>query len=311
MKYKKIYLIIVCLTIITTLFMGCRKNSAEISLKLKKGDSFKIEVSNDEKIKLKECEIKSKCKSSYLCEVTNVDESKNADIKVTLDNINLKIDNPTCEKFMTNIFPINKELNKIYSIIIGESFKVKIGEYGNVKSIIGIDKLVKNVLKTMNVKDKKLEKQLKDCMKKEFGEDILTKKIETFTSVYPKERVNVNKPWDNKMDVDIVFDMGVNNKYVLKESRDNVDKISIKGKIISKENCEPIIIDKMKVYYDDITGTQDGSVSVNEDTGLIRKGEFKKVFNGDLKILEDDPNIGIKKIPINIKNNITVNVLMQ
>ncbi|MFU0825756.1 DUF6263 family protein [Clostridium sp.] len=315
---KRMKILCVFFLSLSIIFSGCMQKSVGLLLHLKKGDSYKLETDRTEKVVYnvagEKIETESKVKTSYLCHVTNVDDNKNAEIKVTFDSINIKNTMENGQTLINNSPTMAKDtdkLSKIYSTLIGKSFKVKIGEYGKVKQIIGMDELVKGVLDELNIKDENERKEIKEDMKQNFGDEELTKRIERISSFYPEKEVKMGDTWKQRVEVSDRFPVEAGSEYKLKDTADGTSEITVEGKIKSKENAEPIIINNIKITYEEITGEQKGNISVNEDTGLIKRAEMENKYSGRVKYASDDPNMGPQIYPITVEEKITVNVLRQ
>lgn len=315
---KRIQILYIFLLSLSIIFSGCMQKSVNLLLNLKKGDSYKVETDRSEKvvydIKGEKTEVESKIKTSYLCHVTDIDDNKNAEIKVTFDAISIKNNVDNGQTFVNNSPTMAKDtdkLSKVYSALIGKSFRVKMGEYGKVKQIIGMDELFKGVLDELNIKDKKEQEEIKKDMKQNFGDEELTKRIERITSLYPNKQVKMDDAWDKKVDVSDRFPVEAESKYKLKDTSDGTSEITVEGKIKNKEGAEPIIMNNIKITYEDIQGTQKGTLSVNEETGLIKRAEMENKYAGKIKYVSDDPNMGSQAFPISIEEKMTVNVLRQ
>jgi len=314
-KNKGFYIILIC----SILFLnGCIKKSVDISLKLKKGNLYKVEVDLKEKVsqKIKDSslELETKSKMGYLCNVTNVDKNKNADIKVTFDSIDIKSSTPNGQT------PINSQqvasqtsdkLSKVYAAFVGKSFNVKIGEYGKVKQVVGMDDVVNNVFTELNIKDEKEKEDIKKVIKSKFGEEVITKSIETITSVYPNNKVKVGENWQQKVAISDQFPIEAERKYNLKESADGTSEITVDSQIKGKEDAEPKITDNLKITYEEIKGTEKGVINLNEENGLVKNAEMEVQFSGKMKLYSDDPNLGTQTFPISYTEKTVVNVLRQ
>lgn len=352
------YILFLCICL---LFNGCIKKPVNMTIKLKKGDAYKIEVDRSEKIsqtiKGDKVETDSKIRVSYLCHVTNIDENKNADMRVTFDTLEAKVitgngqttnsnqtgsseqqgnngekssdgqDNNkkqgSSEQEMTSsqkqppaegkeaLSQGMDKLSKIYTSLIGKSFDVKIGEYGKVKQVTGMDEIVNKILTEMNIKDEKEKEDIKKVMKEQFGDEAITKRVERITAVYPNKDITMNEGWQEKRDISTKFPVEAENKYSLKESSDGTADISLDGEVKGKEGAEPIIIDNIKISYEDMKGTQKGNISINEETGMIKMAELESKFSGKMKYTSDDPNMGSMTFPITVEEKTRVNVLRQ
>lgn len=309
-------LLLICFIFI---FSGCMKKPVNVSLKLKKGDAYKLEIDKNEKvtqnIKGQKTDVESKSRISYLCHVANIDDNKNADIKVTFDSINMKNKTDTGQTATSNDEKamsqgIDKD-SKIYTSLIGKSFRVKIGEYGKVKQVIGMDDVVNSIFTELNIKDESEKEGIKKIMKDEFGEEAITKRIERITSVYPNKTVKVGEVWKTKAPVSDKLPVEAENQYSLKESDQGTSEVLVESKIKTKENAEPVVVEKIKVNYEDIAGTQKGTITLNEKTGLIKRSELESDYSGKMRLYSEDPNVGAQIFPISVKEKTVVNVLRQ
>jgi hypothetical protein len=309
-------------------------------------------------IKSGKTEIESKIRIGYLCHVSNIDENKNADIRVTFDTIDAKFttgngqtdnnkqkegeeqkgksdqegntkekgnekksdsDKQQADSSQKQPPAENKEalsqgmdkLSKVYTSLIGKSFNIKLGEYGRVKQVIGMDEVVNRIFTEMNIKDEKEKEEIKKVMKEQFGDEAITKRVERITAVYPNKDVKGGENWKEKRDISTQFPVEAENNYTLKESSDGTADITVDGQIKGKEEAEPTIIDNVKINYEDMKGTQKGNISLNEETGMIKMAEMESKFAGKMKFTSDDPNMGSMIFPISVEEKIRVNVLRQ
>lgn len=312
---KVIYVFFITLCILLT---GCMQKSVKITFNPKKGDSYKLEIDKNEtvvySINGEKKEVESKVKTSYLCHITNIDDNKNSEIKVVFDNINIKNSIPSDQTLVMD-FPNNAKntdkLSKIHSVLEGKSFNVKIGEFGKVKQISGIDEIAKNVLQELNINDKEKEKEIKDIIKNNFGEEELMKAIERITYFYPNKAVKVGDSWNHEIDLSGNFQIESENEYKLRNSQDGTSEIKIKGDIKNKNEADPIIIGDAKITYEDMKGIESGTISLNEENGLIKREEIENVYSGKIKYSSDNPNMGSHSFPVSVNEKITVNVLRQ
>ncbi|MCY6484855.1 DUF6263 family protein [Clostridium aestuarii] len=298
------------LIVVIFMFTGCIEEKVQFSLKLKKGDMYKIEMNTDEKItqtiKGQKTEVNSKMKSVYSCYVMNVDENKNSEIRMTLDMINLKnmSNNGKTIEYNSETQIINNEnmdkVSKIYAAIIGESFTMKIGEDGKVKEIMDIDNIIGNVFKQLNIKDSKEKDEIQAIILEQFSEDAITKKTEDITSVYPEEPVKVGEEWVQKDEIKGEFALESENKYTLKERKDKTAEVNVDAKVKTKKHAEPMIVGNIKINYD-LTGHKKGVINIDEETGIPKHIEMEHKYGGEMKLASQDPNIGAQTFPINVE----------
>ncbi|MCY6960541.1 DUF6263 family protein [Clostridium brassicae] len=312
---KKKIVDITCLTLISILiFSGCMEKKVKLTLNLKKGDSYKIDMVTEEKvienISDKKVEVNSKYNTSYSCYINNIDKSKNASIQVTFDSLTVKsVENngQTLEYNSGNPNSNKGQLSKIYSVLPGKNFTVKIGGDGKVKEVIGIDELIGKVLKELEIKDEKQKQELQKIIVDNFGEEAVKKQVENITSVYPDEAVKTGDVWENKSEVLGQYPLEAENKYTLKENKDGIAEITVESKISTKKGKEPLILEPIKLSYE-IQGTQNGLLNIDEKSGIPKHVKINYKYAGDIKFTSQDANIGSRKFPVNIEGNTIINI---
>ncbi|MCD3319442.1 hypothetical protein G8V19_02840 [Clostridium botulinum D/C] len=313
---KKKVVVLILMLYVCSILSGCIKILIKLSINDKKGDSFKVEIDRNQKITSnfsgENSSVELKVREGFLCNVVNVDDIKDSDIKVTFDSMNF-INNinvsDKLKKYVPNADEDLKKLSQAYSAFLGKSFKVKIAENGKVKKVMGIDELTMAVLK--DLKDKSKEQDVKNFIKKEFSENALTAKIEKITLFYPEKRVSQNTQWRIRNTPSTKIPIQSVNEYVLKDSEDKTADISIKSEIKKNESAQPRNIGDVKLNFEDIKGNGSGNISVNLDKGIIKNTDIQSKYKGNIKIVSMDPNTGTQMIPITVEDKINVHVLNQ
>ncbi|WMJ79935.1 DUF6263 family protein [Clostridium sp. MB40-C1] len=312
---KKKIVNIACFTLMSILiFSGCMEKKVKLSLNVKKGDSYKIDMVTEEKviqnISDKKVEVNSKYNTAYSCYVSNIDKNKNASIQVTFDSLSVKSmenNGQTLERNSGNPSSDKGELSKIYSVLPGKNFTVKVSGDGKVKEVIGIDELIGKVLKELNIKDEKQKQELQKIIMDNFGEESIRKQVENITGVYPDEAVKTGDVWENKSEVFGEYPLEAENKYTLKENKDGIAEVTVESKISTKKGKEPIILEPIKLSYE-IQGAQNGLLNVDEKTGIPKHVKINYKYAGDIKFTSQDANIGSRKFPVNIEGNRIINI---
>ncbi|MCY6355232.1 DUF6263 family protein [Clostridium sp. ZS2-4] len=313
MKKKRVSFIIFVL-ISMILFNGCIQKKVKLSLKLKKGDSFKIDMLFEQKvtqeIKDRKTEVDSRCNIGYSCFVTDVDENKNATVQVSFDSLNIKSmanNGQTLEYNSGDPTADMSDLSKVYSTLIGEEFTVKISEDGKIKEVMGIDKIIEKVLKELNIKNSKQQEEIQKMIVEQFGDEALTKQVQNITSVYPDEPVKSGDTWEKKTDVSSEYPLQAESKYTLVESKDKMSEITVDSKVKTKDNAEPLILGNIKISYD-IEGTQKGTLNVDEESGITKHVEMTHKYSGKIKFTSEDPNIGAQTFPMTAEGRTVISI---
>ncbi|MCY6370164.1 DUF6263 family protein [Clostridium ganghwense] len=306
MKKKVITLIVFILTSIL-LLTGCMEEKVKFSLKLKKGDSYRIETGIDQKvvqeINGKTIELNSKYNISYSCLVSDVDNNKNATVQVTFDTINMKnvVNNGQTLEYNSGDPTANMDnLNRVYSALLGKKFTVKISEDGKIKEITGIDEVIKSIITELDIENQKQRDEIQKVVMEQFGKDALGKKVQNITGAYPDEPVKVGDSWEKKIEISEEYPIEAESKYTLKERKDEISEVTVASKLKTKEDAKPLILANIKINYE-FEGTQDGVITVDEETGITKYVEMNSKYSGTIKFTSDDPNIGAQTFPISVE----------
>lgn len=313
MKRKRLgFIIFVLISMI--LFNGCIQKKVKPSLKLKKGDSFKIDMLFEQKvtqeIEDRKTQVDSRYNIGYSCFVTDVDENKNSTIQVSFDSLNVKSvanNGQTLEYNSGDPTTHIDDLSKVYSALVGEKFTVKISEDGKIKEVIGIDKIIEKVLKELNIKDNKQKEEIQKMIVEQFGDEALKKQVENITSVYPDEPVKMGDTWEKKTDISSEYPLQAESKYTLKESKDGMSEIMVDSKVKTKEDAKPLILENIKISYE-IEGTQKGILNVDEESGITKHVEMTHAYSGKIKFTSEDPNIGAQIFPMSVEGRTIISV---
>lgn len=313
MKKKIIYFISFILIGITV-FSGCITREINLSLNLKKGDTYKINMIVEQKINQdindKKVQVEYKHNFAYSCFVTEVNENKDATVKVTFDSLNTKLmsnKGQTLEYTSGDKTEDVDKIDKVYSVMAGKSFDIKISSDGKVKEVLGIDEVIKKVIKELKLTDEKEVQEAEKIITDQFGYDFLKKQIESITEVYSDEAVKVGDTWKGEGEIPGEYPLESENKYTLKESKDEISEVEFSSNIKTKEGMEPVILGDTKINYE-LKGTQKGILNISEKTGVIKQFEMDYKYTGDMIFSSQDPNVGFKKFPITLEGKTTINI---
>lgn len=311
MKKKFIFLtLMICLC---SVLWGCAQISKKMTLALKKGEAFKIQIDGTRSFKGPSNEaIKLKSREAFLCNVNYVDDSKDMEVKVTIDFINIDIDvkgKDYLKKYLSDTGIFLDGDKSIYSKFLGKSFKIKLSENGKVERVMGIDDIANTILK--EEEDNKKKELIKDFIKKEYSEEVLKEKLQRIIGFYSDKKIDVGDSWNNKNKILVNLPVDVYEKYILKERKEGTSDIAVNGEIKKRESAKPIKTNDIEINYEDIKGKEKGNITIGRKNKMIRTEELDSEYEGKIKIMFKDPGKGAEYIPISAKEKITVNVLKQ
>ncbi|MFD2582739.1 DUF6263 family protein [Pedobacter vanadiisoli] len=178
--------------------------------------------------------------------------------------------------------------------IKGASFYMTVTPNGGIKTVAGIDKMLDNMSARMS-KDTSQVKQIKNALSKQFSNEVVKQTMESSFKIYPDKAVKIGDSWsvDTKMQMSMPIETIT--QYTLKEVKDNVAILGVKGTLISKGDFQ-VMGNKMET---DLKGTNSGETSIDIKTGVVLNSHLRIELYGKMKSMGQDIDFemqGINKI---------------
>lgn len=230
--------------------------------------------------------------TDYIFDITE-GHNRDKDIKVTYNRLFMK------SNAMGNAMTLSSDdqdstKKNPFSGLKGASFYMTISPAGVVKTVAGIDKMLDNMAVRMS-KDTSQVKQFKNALSKQFSNEIVKQTMESSFKIYPDKAVKIGDSWtvDTKMQMSIPIETIT--QYTLKEVKDGIAILSVKGTLVSKGNFEAMG-NKMET---DLQGTNSGETSIEIKTGIVQNSHLRVELYGKMKSMGQDIDFemqGINKI---------------
>jgi predicted secreted protein len=181
-----------------------------------------------------------------------------------------------------------------FSGLKGASFYMIVAPNGAIKSVAGIDIMLNKMAAKMTT-DTSQVKQIKDALSKQFSAEVVKQTMESSFKIYPDRAVKIGDSWtvDTKMQMSMPIETIT--QYTLKEVKDGIAILSVKGTLVSKGNFEAMG-NKMET---DLKGTNSGEASLDIKTGIVLNSHLRVELYGKMKSMGQDIDFemqGINKI---------------
>nr|WP_315418318.1 DUF6263 family protein [uncultured Pedobacter sp.] len=181
-----------------------------------------------------------------------------------------------------------------FSGLKGASFFMTVTPDGGIKTVAGIDKMLDNMASKMTT-DTSQVKQIKNALGKQFSEEVVKQTMESSFKIYPERAVKIGDSWtvDTKLQMSMPIETII--EYTLKEVKDGIAILSVKGALVSKGSFEAMG-NKMET---DLKGTNSGETSIDIKTGIVLNSHLRIELYGKMKSMGQDIDFdmqGINKI---------------
>ncbi|MBE5320546.1 hypothetical protein IM793_15370 [Pedobacter sp. MR2016-19] len=181
-----------------------------------------------------------------------------------------------------------------FSGLKGASFFMTVTPYGGIKTVAGIDKMLDNMASKMTT-DTSQVKQIKNALSKQFSEEVVKQTMESSFKIYPERAVKIGDKWTVDTKLQMSMPIETITEYTLKEVKDGIATLSVKGALVSKGSFEAMG-NKMET---DLKGTNSGETSIDIKTGIVLNSHLRIELYGKMKSMGQDIDFemqGINKI---------------
>lgn len=162
--------------------------------------------------------------------------------------------------------------------LIGKKFDLKVAKDGEILSAKGEEDMFKGMFE--NAPNGEM---MEEQMKAQFGEGALATSVAQLTSFYPEEPIKVGDSWVKNTTSETMMPLEIETTYTLKERKNGEALIDFSSKLKSVSDGEAAEMMGMSMEYD-MTGTQSGTIRVEEKTGWAIHSESKQLMEGKLKM---------------------------
>jgi len=176
----------------------------------------------------------------------------------------------------------------------GASFYMTVASNGAIKTVAGIDGMLDGVAAKMTT-DTAKSKAIKNALTKQFSADVVKQTMESSFKIYPEKPIKIGDSWTVDTKLQMSMPIETITQYTLKEVKDGVAILSVKGSLISKGNFE-VMGNHMET---DLNGTNSGETAVDLKTGIVLNSHLRVELYGKMKSMGQDIDFemqGINKI---------------
>ena len=207
-----------------------------LAWKLKKGDSHRYEVSQENKTEFGGMEINNEVIFGYVMEVSEVSDKGVATLKLTYDRIKFVMTGMMDTEYDSDKDKAAPEegLGKVMAGLVGKSFTMKLSARGEVVSVKGYEDIIAEITKDMGEDDPMLQQ-----MKQQMTDTNVKKLLQQAFPRLPEKGVSKGDTWEDSSDMGIPGFVAVTmkNKTTFKEQKGGEVTLDIEGKYEQKDDA--------------------------------------------------------------------------
>ncbi|MGD8922241.1 MAG: DUF6263 family protein [Candidatus Zixiibacteriota bacterium] len=282
-----------------------------MKLALSVGDIHHLRLTTDQQIVQEimgqKQEVSQKIAMGYMYEVKNMSDEGNALVQVTYQTIQFDQTSPQGTVHFDSEQPADSVPAGAMGLaaLVGQSFDMLVAPSAHIIEIQGIDQLITRMMEKLGVPTDSTGNRVRASLEEQFGGDALREAMENLMAIYPENAVSVGDTWTATRNITKGFPMKIADSLTFKERSDGVATIAIDAVISSNPDVPPLQMGQLQVVYD-VSGTQTGTMQIDEQSGWIVHAEQVQKVSGDMKVLPNPQMPDGMSWPINMTTTATV-----
>ena len=296
--------------VLSIILWGCQgskstSDAVELKFNLEKGKTYvyamKTHFDMNMEMMGKKMETGGDVDFGFKMKVDDVDAQGNRMLSNTYDAIRFRMNamgidmgydskntgDTTKESMMSGMF------RKIFSSMVGKTFKMTMSPSGEVSKIEGLTEMVQSMSEHMDLPENMREK-MSGQFKESFNEDQIKQSFQQGFGFYPGKPVKPGDSWTKNMKTNMnKMAMDMETKYTVKEIKDNMAFLEISAVLKAARSDSGSVTSSM-----DIKGDSKGTMEIDLATGLNKLGRMDMTMKISSPALQQPMDM---KMTINIE----------
>jgi hypothetical protein len=271
----------------------------KLALQLRKGASYQIKLTMDQKItqkmdektvraisqkpdaKASETKISQTISLGCTFEVVDVGTDGIFRCKVTYDTVLFQQDGPMGKIEYDSANPPDTVpfMAKGAAALAGQVLTVGFTPAGDVSEVKGADELIDRMIKQMELPDE-ARKAAEASLKSEFGAAAMKELMAGMVGTYPAKEVAIGDSWQKKTTISRAFPTVREDTWTRTGRKKGVATLNVASKIMpGPEGGKTMQVGGMKMNFS-LSGTQEGKTEIQESTGWVIGATLKQHLSG-------------------------------
>ena len=276
MKKKIIFCVGLCL--VSSLITVSAQINLSFNPEMGKKYEYQVEMVQNVKQNVmgQEIPVETEMSSTYLMEIKNK-TAQEIHVQFTYSDFTFLVSSSmmnsryNSKKPTENPSEMDKMFEKIFSTLIDKPFMVVFAPNGSVKSVTGMEAIIKNMLDAVSA-DGQLGEQMGAQMSQQFNDEAMKSMFAQSFYFYPDKDVKIGDSWDVKNSISMnSLNFNINTNNTLKGINTNMATIEVKGDI------------DLDMEGSKLTGKQTGAMTVDTATGIPTTSDISQNMSGSIK----------------------------
>jgi len=297
---------------------ACGPSTFTLRMHLKQGEVFHVTSINrqhiSQEIMGQKMTLDQVTTMAYRWEVTHVANSGNATVKITYTRLAMAQEqNGQKRAFDSASGKPPSDFFKGLDLMVGKAFTVELTPQGKVAQVQGLDKVFRQVAEGAGLKDQKATEAFYRALMDSFGDKAVTEQFNTAFGRYPEAPLKVGATWQGDTQLTVAFPLNVHATYTVKSWKNNQAVVAVDAALKSDATRRVTGQNPLFDAMYDLTGTQQGTLTVDLDTGMLQRSHVVQHVEGKILLLDPKSNDTTKALPmpLSMDADITTTVARQ
>jgi hypothetical protein len=283
---------------------GGKAEALEIRLRLHEHDSWGVKMIADQKIVQtimgQQQETHQRIAMEYTMDVKEVDPDGTSLALTTYDRVQIRQEGPMGKTEFDSSDPPEtpSPLTSGYGMLVGKTVSMRMSPKGQVLEVRGLDAILSEMLEESDLPDE-MRATMERQMKEQFGDEAALEMMRDLFLSCPEKPVRPGDTWKQEVALSKPFPMIIDNTYRLRKRKKGVLEIEVDSKVRPNPKGKPMEMGAMTFRYD-IEGEQEGTMTVQEDTGMILQAAIKQKMSGEMKLADATEETEALAIPMSL-----------
>lgn len=281
------------LTIFLVLFLlmsAARAQQPALKLNLRQGEDYRLVITSNQSVQQTMMGNLQKTRS-YIASGCLFHVKRQTPESVTLgmryDSIFLKMEmsDGVIEGSTTDTTRKNALLSGTLREILKSTLSIQINATGEITSITGLDTTFLSGMDKYTAIPAQVRTMLKSALTEKFGTETLGYRLQEIFGLFPEKSVKVGGHWHTESFLDYEAPARVQNTWTLVSQDQNVNALSLEGKISPPAQNGFFPINGIPMKYV-LNGTRKGNFELDGASGWVRNGQISQSVSGTVYLRE-------------------------
>jgi len=188
-----------------------------------------------------------------------------------------------------------------FAAVVGTGFSMKIGSDGEILEIEGLDAMLDQILSALDLPDGEMRQALELTMRQQYSEQAMKDQLGNLLFDFPEGSLQVGDSWSFTQESNAILPVVAENTYTLLDFDENTALIEVRSEI--RTGTGEGGIDFGLIDFDfTITGTQEGTIQVDLNTGLANS-VIDQILMGEMTLIVEGEQVSV---PLSILQTVQV-----